>query len=473
MAHSQDLEELLSSLPACCRCRLNRRRCDTQLPSCQNCSKAGAECVFFDHVLQQNQPRAYVATLISRLKEKRGELAARTGRESSGGSLTCSPSSDSRRTSSRCGLQTSRYIGNRSCLSWPLSVVNDTAETTTLAPPPLEVEEKLNSDINQDVHWYLMMIYMDNIQPVYPVIEESLPFLSSNWLIDRDLDSLDARQLFTLDLVHSIASRDIIDNISTDQRQSYRVLADECHRRALVLFDKAATDISIPTLQAVILATLHSLFSPQQGNCEQLIGLAVRLAMELHASDKQARSDEGRIQQLYRVTYCIENQVATTLDRPALLPEPRREYRSDTSIQDTLCDLYRMQSRFRSNPDDEEAVASLSEELSSRIKYLEEITIDRNTNVLATAYETRLLLSPNDNEAAARLIEAYGQPHYIRTFLSPQWAYRAGVVISTAWKGSGPAVQAYGRCLVFLEQCSRTWPSASALKQSLESFASR
>lgn len=200
--------------------------------------------------------------------------------------------------------------------------MNDTAETTTLAPPPLEVEEKLNSDINQDVHRYLMMIYMDNIQPVYPVIDESLPFLSSNWLIDRDLDSLDARQLFTLDLVHSIASRYIIDNISTDQRGSYRVLASECHARALILFDKATTDISIPTLRAVILAALHSLFSPQQGNCEQLIGLAVRLAMELHASDKQARSDEGTIQQLYRVTYCIENQVATTLDRPALLPEP-------------------------------------------------------------------------------------------------------------------------------------------------------
>jgi hypothetical protein len=150
--------------------------------------------------------------------------------------------------------------------------VNDTAETTTLAPPPLEVEEKLNSEINQDIHSYLMMIYMDTIQPIYPVIDESLAFLSPSWLIDRDLDSLDARQLYTLQLVHSIASRYIPDNIDTDQRQSYRVLADECHGRALVLFDKAATDISIPTLQAVILAALHSLFSPQQGNCEQLIG---------------------------------------------------------------------------------------------------------------------------------------------------------------------------------------------------------
>lgn len=151
-----------------------------------------------------------------------------------------------------------------------------------------------------------------------------------------------------------------------------------------------------------------------------------------------------------------------------------REQRSDNSIQDTLCDLYRIQSRFRSNPDDEELVTSLSQKLSRHIKYLENFSIDRNANVLATAYETRLLLSPNDDEAAVRLLDVYGQPHYIRTFLSAQWAYRAGAVISAAVsKGSGPAIQAYGRCLVFLEQCSRTWPSASALKRSLESFASK
>lgn len=141
-------------------------------------------------------------------------------------------------------------------------------------------------------------------------------------------------------------------------------------------------------------------------------------------------------------------------------------------IQDTLCDLYRIQSRFRSTPD-EKATVSLSQELSSHIEYIEGNTIDHGkANVLATAYETRLLLSPNDDETAVRLLEIYGQPDYVRTFLSPQWAYRAGVVIvsATAAKGSRSAIQAYGRCLVFLEQCSRMWPSASALKQSLESF---
>ena len=268
----------------------------------------------------------YVATLVSRLKEKRDELAARTGQECSEGPVSGSPSPDTVRIRSRSGLQTSRYLGSLSCLSQPLSVVNEsTAETATiLAPPGLDIEERLSSDISHDVHSYLMMTYMNNIHHLYPVIDKSLPFLSAGWLINRDFNSLDARQLFTLELVRSIASHCILSNISADHhRRSYYALANECHGRAMVLFDKAATDISIPTLQAVILAALHSLLSPQQANCAQLIGLAVRIAIELRANDKQQGGrDEAKLQRLYRVTYCIENQVATALDRPALLPAP-------------------------------------------------------------------------------------------------------------------------------------------------------
>ena len=53
------LEELLTSLPACRRCRANKRRCDTELPSCRNCAKAGIDCVFYDHVLEEDLPRRY------------------------------------------------------------------------------------------------------------------------------------------------------------------------------------------------------------------------------------------------------------------------------------------------------------------------------------------------------------------------------------------------------------------------------
>lgn len=74
-----DLETLLTALPACKRCRKNRRRyrltcnpkyaclsdhlflrCDTELYSCNNCTKAGVECIYYDHVLREELPRRYV-----------------------------------------------------------------------------------------------------------------------------------------------------------------------------------------------------------------------------------------------------------------------------------------------------------------------------------------------------------------------------------------------------------------------------
>jgi Fungal Zn(2)-Cys(6) binuclear cluster domain len=52
-----DLLSLIQSLPACKRCRECKRGCDTLLPACHQCAKAGVECIFFDHVLDEYLPR--------------------------------------------------------------------------------------------------------------------------------------------------------------------------------------------------------------------------------------------------------------------------------------------------------------------------------------------------------------------------------------------------------------------------------
>lgn len=44
--------------------------------------------------------------------------------------------------------------------------------------------------------------------------------------------------------------------------------------------------------------------------------------------------------------------------------------------------------------------------------------------------------------------------------------------VGMSWRWSATASQAYGNCLIFLEQVSRRWPSAGALKRSLQSFVS-
>jgi hypothetical protein len=125
-------------------------------------------------------------------------------------------------------------------------------------------------------------------------------------------------------------------------------------------------------------------------------------------------------------------------------------------------------------------------------------------NVLALAYETQFLIHPDDAASAARLLAIYTHPRYVRTFLTPQWAYKAGVVVlseqlqkrqqqqflsapssssplssqcqgqgaATAWEWSATAAEAYGNCLLVLEQTSQRWSSGVALKRSIQSFVS-
>lgn len=223
--------------------------------------------------------------------------------------------------------RTSRYIGSLSCLSQSLSVADGikTQAQQTPALPILHMGDGPNCVVTQETHQFLVTTYLTDIHSLYPFLDESLLFLSPEWLIDGHSTELDPRQRFVLELVYSIASHHILDLIATEhQRHCYRTLSDECHRRGLAFFDSAATDISIPSLQAVTLAALHSLLSPQQGNCGQLIGLAARLAIDLSTSDhpRVIRSDMATMQKIYMSIYCIENQFSTALDRPGLLPEP-------------------------------------------------------------------------------------------------------------------------------------------------------
>ena len=62
------LQQLQQLLPTCQRCRRLRRKCDTQLPNCRPCHRAGVECCIFDHALKQTLPRAYVQSLLTRVE---------------------------------------------------------------------------------------------------------------------------------------------------------------------------------------------------------------------------------------------------------------------------------------------------------------------------------------------------------------------------------------------------------------------
>lgn len=351
-------------------------------------------------------------------------------------------------------------------------------------PPYVPFQGDLTPD--QETFEYLVVKYISDIQSIYPLLHETLPFLSPEWLVENNEPNLTHMQRFMLEMVYSVASHRVLDESPIHEGMNYyQKLADASHRRGLMIFDKAATDISIHTLETVTLAALHSLFSPQTGNIGQLIGLAARLAIDLGAVDKPNNNsnERNKIEQIYKSIYCLENQYATALDRPGLLPPPMIDPESSTP-QDFLCAVYRIQACFRSQRGNVD-VTSLIQELDGYVSTIEKMPIRSRHNVIAAVYETRLLIRSDDEQSAICLLEIYSQKFYIRTALGPSWAYRAGlaVVSKISTHQSHPSTiknhdlhksyQAYVNCLLFLEQCSRRWPSANALRASLQEAASR
>lgn len=222
--------------------------------------------------------------------------------------------------------QASRYLGPLSCLSQSLSLVNDADRQAQqiLTPPTLNARGGFTGVVNHEVHKYLVTTYFKDIHCLYPFLDESLPFLSPDWFMSSNSSELAPWKRFILELVYSIACHHILDDVVTDHdRYCYRELSDECYRRSLEYINQATTDTTMTTLQSIILLALHSLFAPQKGNFGQLIGFAARLAMDLGIGDKQGFTDEEvKMQRIHASIYCMENQFATTMDRPGFLPEP-------------------------------------------------------------------------------------------------------------------------------------------------------
>lgn len=56
-------------LPACVRCRTRKTKCDSLLPACSNCAKAGVECTNKDNAVGKEVSRSYLLALEERVRE--------------------------------------------------------------------------------------------------------------------------------------------------------------------------------------------------------------------------------------------------------------------------------------------------------------------------------------------------------------------------------------------------------------------
>lgn len=178
---------------------------------------------------------------------------------------------------------------------------------------------------------------LDYRQPVYPILDLSHRYL------DLDVPSdLTPPEMFTLNMIYSISCY-VIPNTGKRQntqdlwnpsgRQAYhqansshyRKLASSFHARAMEHLEAATVEPTIDTLRAVLLLAINSLFDPKTGNIGQQVALATRLAYNLEAQRElqELAPDEVEVlRNMHMTIFSIENEIASTLDRPATFPEP-------------------------------------------------------------------------------------------------------------------------------------------------------
>lgn len=174
-------------------------------------------------------------------------------------------------------------------------------------------------------------------QPVYPIIDVSHRYLQLDVPVD-----LAPIETFSLNMIYSIACHVIPNSAKRQDARNlwqssgkqaryqsnclrYRNLAGRFYDKAMVYVEEATLEPVVDTLRAVLLMAINSLFDPKSGNIGQQIALAARLAYSLETKAKQEGTtpeDAEMLRNMHMTIFSIENEIASTLDRPATFPEP-------------------------------------------------------------------------------------------------------------------------------------------------------
>ncbi|KAF2791226.1 hypothetical protein K505DRAFT_339734 [Melanomma pulvis-pyrius CBS 109.77] len=251
------------------------------------------------------------------------------------------------------------------------------------------------------------------------------------------------------------------------QRNSvkYRYFAVTFFNRAMAYLEASTMEPTVATLRALLLFAINSLFDPKSGNIGQQVALASRLALSLEANLEARLDSQGlgpddaiMIRNMHSTIFCLENEIASALDRPATFPEPDTALRFDREEPaEYLCSLYRLQHRFRKG---DRTVTQLLPSFDQPAKL--------NPGLRMVIHQTHLLVNPCWG-SAWHVLEAVVAWDSIHIFLTPHWVYRAGCMLIQNMPDiyGVDLIQLYSNALVVLELSSRKWPSSAALSASL------
>ncbi|PVH95361.1 hypothetical protein DM02DRAFT_660216 [Periconia macrospinosa] len=493
-----NLDTLIQSLPACQRCRECRRGCDTTLPKCRQCHKAGVDCVYRDHGRAEFVSRSYIADLVDHVKRRYAQSGNPTP-PASGDTPQEPLSATSARTESMDSVipdpnrhyehyfawtsetDTYRYLGAESCLVksprlHPVSYHNPFGDD--------DDDWQISWSQSPAKSFELVEVFLDSIQPLYPVLDPDAPYLA------RDPPSeMSPVELFSLNMVYSIACHVMPGTarrrnprhqwnpngkLSYHMANSikYRTMATKFHETAMEYLEASTSDSNMDTLRAVLLLAINSLFDPKTGNIGQQTALAARLALTLESRcelQEMTSKDAWMLRNMHSTIFCIENELATTLDRPATFPEPAYELCFDPNRpSDYLCSLYRLQNRYRKGD------AVVRRTLKNSLPLLDEKSV-LPPSLRLNLHQTHYLLNPCWH-TAWYILESVVSTGSIHIFLTPHWVYRAGtsLIENMSEIFPGNLIQLYSNALVVLELSSWKWgASAATLSASLSETMQR
>jgi hypothetical protein len=364
-------------LPACRRCRSRKTKCDTLLPSCSNCVKAGVECVNNDRILGRAVSRSYLWSL--------EEQRAQDGGDNPQTEEAADQSSQrKRRRTNSDGPPQAQHHSPESPERWSSGERSDTEDS----PSPIadnrhtvdallvstlgegaDVNEDLTSGIRQysgsgggrgdrekfierenmavaklgrdflkqgrknitrnrvtDFTAYshtmlsrLAKRYFTWMNSAHPVMHECMFHLQmENYRSNSEsVSHLDA---FQVNMVMAISLASISrPHLSTSEIGR---IAHEFWKKANKSLNQALSVRGIQKLQNILLMLQYTLLVPKAGNLWQLCGSAMRSATEmgLHTEPNPSQAPDPLSLDLRRrvfwTCYCIDRILATVMGRP-------------------------------------------------------------------------------------------------------------------------------------------------------------
>ena len=338
---------------ACRRCKARKQKCDGSSPCCSNCANSDSQCVYdFSHSLNRNQEQYLRAR--RRVEELEGALGrlSQTRHESGlqlSPSATPSPAPPDNTVQSVAGspLEPSRTFQNLALQATGGFVGSPSADTfgrvlhavvsskidcdqplpsgllnQNLTPKSLESAFQSGSPDNitlagiPDVIADRMISkgYLQYIAILWPVMRSSqLQRLHQNRAQLKDRFDIAA-----LHLVYAAAGRFLE---TTGETGSFR--SEQHYRSAMALLGEIlALSASVKTVQILLLLAIYGLRAPRGPGAWPLVGIAMRMCIELGMHRKSANNHAGDAETtdqlccMFWSCYCLDRQTSIILGRP-------------------------------------------------------------------------------------------------------------------------------------------------------------